>query len=130
MNGCSLQLDADSWKENKRNETCGTPPVSAESKRTGSLTIMRTGSGGVSSNRNAKTSPTISNSDVRDSHLVVITSEKQIRLIVMPQQICAQKAVISETSFAVRADLVYIKNQGLFLLINQTIKISLKTLSN
>lgn len=114
LNGCSLPLSADSWKDNnKRNET-STPTSTGESnKRTGSLTITRTGSGGSASNRMTKTSPTSSTTDVRDSHLVVLTSEKQIRLIVMPQQICAQKAVITETSFAVRADLVFIKNQGL-----------------
>ncbi|KAH9511947.1 Syntaxin-binding protein 5, variant 4 [Dermatophagoides farinae] len=117
LNGCSLPLSADSWKDNnKRNET-STPTSTGESnKRTGSLTITRTGSGGSASNRMTKTSPTSSTTDVRDSHLVVLTSEKQIRLIVMPQQICAQKAVITETSFAVRADLVFIKNQDAYCL--------------
>ncbi|XP_027194887.1 syntaxin-binding protein tomosyn isoform X3 [Dermatophagoides pteronyssinus] len=117
LNGCSLPLSAESWKDNnKRNETSTPTSISESTKRTGSLTITRTGSGGSSSNRMSKTSPTSSTTDVRDSHLVVLTSEKQIRLIVMPQQICAQKAVITETSFAVRADLVFIKNQDAYCL--------------
>ncbi|KAJ6215817.1 hypothetical protein RDWZM_010317 [Blomia tropicalis] len=76
------------------------------------------GSGGGASGSNSnsgkisKISPTTSSSDFRDSHLVVITSEKQIRLIALPLQVCVQKATITETSFAVRADVVYMKNQG------------------
>lgn len=114
--GNQLSLKPDHWKEQvpqggKTTES-STP---TDGKRTGSLSISRTGSGGPSTpggRATTKISPTQSASDFRDSHLVVMTSEKQIRVLAMPLQICAQKATITETSFAVRADLVQMKSPG------------------
>ncbi|XP_017493106.1 PREDICTED: syntaxin-binding protein 5-like, partial [Rhagoletis zephyria] len=105
--GALLSLKADQWKDSPAD----IPGGSATAKRTGSLTIARSGSGGAGS-KPAKISPSSSSSsDFRDSHLVVITSEKQVRLIAMPLQLCAQKANITETSQAVRADIVQMKTQ-------------------
>lgn len=116
--GNLLSLKADQWKD-------GSGPSSSEgsatARRTGSLTINRSGSGGGSGKEvgniaASKISPTSSSADFRDSHLVVLTSEKQVRLIAMPLQLCAQKANITETSQAVRADIVHMKTQGTLIL--------------
>ena len=111
--GNQLSLKPDHWKDQARTES--STPTGSEGKRTGSLTITRTGSGGASSSgsvRSTKISPTSSSTDFRDSHLVVITSEKQIRVFPLPLQVCAQKATISETSFCVRAEVILMKNPG------------------
>lgn len=135
VNGSTLQLHPDSWKENQklRTDTSSTPPITGNesTKRTGSLShITRTSSSSltqsvgsninqdqrdnsITSTNSSSTALVGSNTNQSgsNSHFVVITSEKQIRLLVMPQQVCAQKATITETSFAVRADMVHIKNQ-------------------
>ena len=108
-----MSLKPDHWKDQARTES--STPTSDSGKRTGSLSITRTGSGGSSGVRSTKISPTQSAMELRDAHFVVITSEKQIRVIAMPQQACAQKATITETSFAVRADIVYMKNLGMLI---------------
>ncbi|CAG2106890.1 unnamed protein product, partial [Medioppia subpectinata] len=116
--GALLQLNADMWRDNPNRTGGNTTPSSTSSgadgnKRVGSLTITRTGSGGAtggSANRINKISPTSSSTDMRDPQFVVMVSEKQIRLVNLPTQQCAYKATLTETSFAVRADVVYMKS--------------------
>ncbi len=116
MTGALLQLNSETWKDSTKpdNTTPSSSSSSVDNKRGGSLTITRSGSGGGSTapNRNNKISPTSSSTDMRDSQFVVMVSEKQIRLINLPSQVCSYKATLTETSFAVRADVVYMKSAG------------------
>ena len=124
--GAALGLIPEMWKDRTRPSSAAISGSIGDSRRSTSLTIQRTGSGGgiassasgssaaaaTSSKASNKISPTTSSNDFRDAHFAVITSNVQVRLVVMPQQFCAQKATITETSFAVRADVVYMKSQG------------------
>ena len=134
--GAILQLNAEAWKDSIK--TGNTTPSSTSlpsvgEKRSGSLVIQRTGSGGGSGsgsvNRNNKISPTSSSTDMRDSQFVVMVSEKQIRIINLPTQQCAYKATLTETSFAVRADVVYMKSAGIIQCL-ESLKFSFQMKSN
>ncbi len=119
--GALLQLNAETWKDNVKpgNTTPGSTPTTSDHKRVGSLTITRTGSGSAGTmatpNRSNKISPTSSSTDMRDLQFVVMVSEKQIRIVNLPAQQCAYKATLTETSFAVRADVVYMRSAGILL---------------
>lgn len=118
-NGQILALNPLAWKDRSRASEGSTSSTSGTSNR--SLNVGRGGSGSQAGGSAAgpsgskmipKISPTTSAIDFRESHFVVITSEKQARLMVLPMQVCGQKATITETSFAVRADVVNMKGHG------------------
>ena len=114
--GALQPLNAETWKDSTKagNTTPSSNTSSAGEKRSGSLVIQRSGSGGSGAiSRNNKISPTSSSTDIRDSQFVVMVSEKQIRIINLPTQQCAYKATLTETSFAVKADIVFMKSAGI-----------------
>lgn len=111
-NGALVPLNAEAWKDKpETNVKTGTSSLD-QTKR--SLSVTRTGSsGGIGSSKGpTKVSPTSNSPDIRDSHLVVMVSEKQARIFIVPLQICAHKIVLTDTSFTVRADVVFLKNLG------------------
>ena len=105
--GSLLQTNIELNKNENSNQNS-----SLENKRSGSMS--RTGSGGSqsASNRTTKISPTSSSSEMRDSQFAVLVSEKQARIVSLPSQTCVFKQILTETSFAVRADVVFMKNHG------------------
>lgn len=59
-----------------------------------------------------RASPTTSSSEIRDSQFVVMTSEKEARVLAVPSQTFMYKSNLTETSFVVRAEVISIKGTG------------------
>lgn len=61
--------------------------------------------------KGARISPTTSQSlEPRDTQFVVMASEKQARIVALPSQTCLYKAILTETSFVVCAEVLSIKS--------------------
>ncbi|XP_023243145.1 syntaxin-binding protein 5-like [Centruroides sculpturatus] len=59
-----------------------------------------------------RASPTTSSSEIRDSQFIVMTSEKEARVLAVPSQTYLYKSNLTETSFVVRAEVISIKGTG------------------
>lgn len=63
-------------------------------------------------------SPTLNQeSSFGDRQFMVITSEKQSRIVALPSQNCVYRLQITETDFIVRAEIISMKGRIIFYLI-------------
>lgn len=64
-------------------------------------------------------SPTLNQeSSFGDRQFMVITSEKQSRIVALPSQNCVYRLQITETDFIVRAEIISMKGRIIFYLLN------------
>ncbi|XP_015911714.1 syntaxin-binding protein 5 isoform X2 [Parasteatoda tepidariorum] len=89
--GMALSLQFESWKMDTKSNT------DKEKKKLS-----------LNNQSKSKVSPT-SSSDSSDAQLVLLCSEKQAFVVTVPSQSCVQKINLAETSFVVKAEVIFLK---------------------
>lgn len=107
-NGALVPYSYEPWKDEGKRESKRNDGQGAESRKsTGNLYLTETPTKGTS-----RMSPTLNQeSSFGDRQFMVITSEKQCRVVALPSQNCVYRLQITETDFVVRAEIVSLKGK-------------------
>ncbi|GAB0094074.1 syntaxin-binding protein 5 [Sergentomyia squamirostris] len=114
-NGALVPYTYEAWKDEKQSEKRDNSENNMKERENGgnglSLTAVLTFAGTPTKNPN-RMSPTLSgNQDsFSDRQFIVITSEKQARVVALPSQNCVYRQQIADTDYVIKAEIISFKD--------------------